>query len=118
MSKEQYPETIVGSSMRIEGELKSAGNVRIDGIVAGKVQTAGDLLVGKEASVDADLVAQNAVIAGVVKGNISVKNSLTILESGKLIGNVSCTTLGIREGAYFSGNCRMQESKQVEVSGE
>lgn len=118
MSKEQYPETIVGSSMRIEGELKSAGNIRIDGIVAGKIQTAGDLLVGKEASVDADLMAQNAMIAGIVKGNVSVKNSLLILETGKLIGNISCTSLSIREGAYFAGNCRMQESKQVEVSGE
>ncbi len=98
--------------MRIEGELKSNGNIRIDGIISGKVQTSADLIIGSSAQIDADLMAANAVIGGVVKGNVTVKNSLLIMETGKILGNVSCTSLGIREGAYFSGNCRMQEQKQ------
>lgn len=108
---EQHPETIVSAAMRIEGELKSAGNIRIDGIISGKVQTAADLVIGSNAQIDADLMALNAVIAGVVKGNVTVKHSLLILETGKVLGNISCSSLGIREGAYFSGNCRMQDSK-------
>ena len=111
MPKQEYPETIVGSSMRIEGELKSAGNIKIDGVVSGKVHTSADLLVGNNAQVDADLIAANAVIAGVVKGNVTVKESLKILETGKVIGNISCARLGISEGAYFSGACRMIEVK-------
>jgi cytoskeletal protein CcmA (bactofilin family) len=109
---EQNPETIVSSTMRIEGELKSSGNVKIDGIVSGKVHTSQDLIVGPNAQIDADLIAGNAVVGGVVKGNVTVKGSLLILETGKVIGNISCSNLGIREGAYFSGACRMQESKQ------
>lgn len=107
------PETIVSSAMRIEGELKSNGNIRIDGIISGKVQTSADLIIGSNAQIDADLTAQNAVIGGVVKGNVTVKNALLILETGKILGNITCNNLGIKEGAYFSGNCRMQESKQV-----
>ena len=108
---DQNLDTIVAAGMRIEGELKSSGNVRIDGIVSGKVHTAQDLMVGASAQIDADLIAGNAVIAGVVKGNVTVKGSLVIAESGKVIGNVSCSSLGIREGAYFSGACRMSEPK-------
>lgn len=118
MAKEQYPETIVGSSMRIEGELKSNGNIKIEGVVAGKVQTSQDLSIGPNAQVDADLLAQNAIIAGVVKGNVIIKNSLLLLENAKLVGNISCASLGIRQGAYFSGNCRMQEVKQAEEETE
>lgn len=111
--QEQFPETIVSSSMRIEGELKSNGNIKIDGIISGKVHTAQDLFIGPNAQIDADLIAANAVIAGVVKGNVTVKNSLVIAETGKVVGNISCISLGIREGAYFVGNCRMQETKQM-----
>ena len=112
--QEQNPETIVASSMRIEGELKSNGNIKIDGTVNGKIHTSQDLFVGQNAQIDADLVASNAVIGGVVKGNITVKASLVFLETAKVIGNISCGTLGIREGAYFSGACKMNETKQTE----
>ena len=111
--QQENPETIVSAGMRIEGELKSNGNVRIDGIVSGKIHTSQDLLIGPTAQIDADIVASNAVIAGIVKGNLTVKGSLMLLETTKLIGNINCGTLGIREGAYFSGACRMSEPKQI-----
>lgn len=107
----EYPETIVSSAMRIDGELKSGGNIRIDGVVSGKVQTAADLMIGVNAQIDADLIAANALIAGIVKGNVTVKHALQILETGKILGNIACSSLGIREGAYFSGACRMNEPK-------
>ncbi len=107
------PDTIVSSSMRIEGELKSNGNIDIDGIVTGKVHTSQNLIVGPNAQIDADVVAANASIAGIIKGNVLIKGHLQILETGKIIGNISCGTLGIREGAYFSGACKMSEPKQV-----
>lgn len=114
MAKEQNPETIVAASMRIDGELKSNGNVKIDGIVSGKVHTSHDLIVGSSAQIDADLIAANAFISGTVKGNITVKGSLMLAETAKVIGNISCGSLGIQEGAYFSGACRMNEQKQTE----
>lgn len=97
--------------MRIEGELKSSGNIKIDGIVSGKVHTSHDLTIGPNAQIDADLIAGNATIAGVVKGNITVKESLTISGSGKVIGNINCQSLHISQGAYFSGACKMAEPK-------
>lgn len=116
--EDQNPETIVATAMRIEGELKSNGNIRIDGIVSGKVHTTQDLMIGPNAQIDADLIANNAVVSGVVKGNMTVKNSLTITETGRVLGNISCGKLSIREGALFVGNCRMQENKREIVEEE
>ena len=110
-TQDSYPETIVSNSMRIEGELKSNGNIKIDGNITGKVHTSQDLSIGPNAEIDADLVANNAMIAGVVKGNVNVKGSLTITETGRLLGNVNCGQIAIERGAYFAGNCRMQEPK-------
>lgn len=115
---EQNPETIVATAMRIEGELKSSGNIRIDGIVSGKVHTTQDLFIGDSAQIDADLIAGNATIAGVVKGNVTIKNSLVIAATGRILGNISCGKLSIQDGALFIGNCRMQEPKQREIVEE
>ena len=115
-AKNDIPETIVSTGMRIEGELKSSGNIRIDGLVSGKVATSQDLMVGPTAQIDADVIAQNALIAGVVKGNVTIKNSLSIMETGKIIGNISCAQISIREGGFFTGNCRMNEPKITPVS--
>lgn len=112
-----YPDTVVSTGMRIEGELKSNGNIKIDGVISGKVHTSQDLEIGPNAQIDADLIANNALIAGIVKGNVTVRNSLQITESGKIFGNISCAGLGMRDGAFFNGNCRMQEPKtQVQVN--
>ena len=113
-----FNETVVSSSMRIEGELKSNGNIKIDGIISGKVHTSQDLMIGSNAQIDADVIASNAVIAGVVRGNVTVKNALLLSETAKIIGNINCGQLGIKEGAYFSGACRMQEPKVVANTSE
>ena len=82
MAKSQIQsETIVAAGMRIEGELKSNGNIRIDGVVSGKIQAAQDILIGSDAQIDADIAAENAVIAGSIEGNVNVKGSLLILET-------------------------------------
>jgi len=119
MSKDtQYAETIVSSSMHIDGELKSQGNIKIDGLVTGKVHTSQDLIIGSNAQIDADLIAGNASIAGIVKGNVTVKGILSIQATGKVIGNISCASLDISEGAYFSGTCKMAEPKPLAESKE
>lgn len=114
MARNDIPETIVSAGMRIEGELKSNGNIRIDGTVAGKVQTSQDLIIGPAASIEADVLANNAFVAGKVLGNVTVKTSLTITETGKVLGNISCSRIAIQEGGFFAGNCRMNETKPAE----
>lgn len=114
---ESYPETVVSAGMRIEGELKSNGDIKIDGIISGKVHTSQSLLIGPNAQIDADLIAANASIAGIVKGNVTIKHSLHLENTARIMGNISCGSLGISEGAYFSGACRMQEPKQMEAVG-
>lgn len=115
--REEYhddaPETIVGATVKIEGDLISEGNIKVDGLVAGKIKTSKNLFVGPMAKIDADVEAANAVLAGVIKGDVKIKESLIIQETGKIDGNISCARLAIAEGAHFSGSCTMPEAKDL-----
>lgn len=101
------PETVVGASVKIEGDLVSEGDIRVEGSVSGKIKTTKNLFVGQAANIEADIDAGNAVIAGQVKGEIKIKDNLLIQETGKVSGNISCARLSISEGARFTGSCTM-----------
>ena len=107
-------ESIVGPSVKIDGDLKSQGNLRIDGTVTGKVKTSQNLYVGESAHISADIEAENAVVAGAVQGNIKVSGSLTIARTGRLLGDIHCGTLQVEEGAYFIGKCSMRDRGDIE----
>jgi cytoskeletal protein CcmA (bactofilin family) len=102
-------ESIVGASVKIEGDLKSQGNLRIDGTVLGKVKTTQNLFVGESANISADVEAENVVVAGIVQGNIKASGALNISRTGRIHGDINCGTLQVEEGAYFVGKCSMKD---------
>lgn len=104
-------ESIVGPSVKIDGDLKSQGNLRIDGTVTGKVKTTQNLYVGESANIHADVEAENAVISGIVQGNVKVSGALVLGKNGRLLGDMICGTLQVEEGAYFAGKCSMKDSQ-------
>jgi cytoskeletal protein CcmA (bactofilin family) len=106
-------ESIVGPSVKIDGDLKSQGNLRIDGMVNGKVKTTQNLYVGESANITADVEAENAVISGIVQGNVKVSGALVLGKSGRLLGDMTCGTLQVEEGAYFAGKCSMKDTGNI-----
>lgn len=99
--------TIIGSETSFSGNITSQGTIRIDGRHTGEISTAGDLVVGENGNVEALVKARNALIAGVVKGNIEVSDKLELLSTAKVYGDIKVSTLTIGEGAVFRGACNM-----------
>ncbi len=116
--EETQAETIVGPSVKVEGELSSEGNVRIDGQVVGNVQTSQNLAVGEQAVISANVKALNAVIAGKIKGNITVDEALEITETGQIEGDITAKIISIAPGAIFRGQCQMPLSASQETAIE
>ncbi len=108
-------ETVVGHSVKLEGDFSSDENVRIDGSVSGTVKTNKNLLIGERASVEADVFADNATIAGRVNGNIDVKTKLELLETARIAGDIKAGVLSINAGAVFSGQCSMSTEQSGAV---
>ncbi len=101
-------ETVVGPSVKIQGDLNSEGNIRIEGGVVGKVQTTQSVHIGEAAKLSADVQAGNAIVAGEVQGNIKVTGNLILQGTARIAGDISCAILRVEDGAQFSGKCSMK----------
>ncbi len=101
-------ETVVGPSVKIQGDLNSEGNIRIEGGVVGKVNTTQSVHIGEAAKLAADVQAGNAIVAGEVQGNIKVTGNLILQASARIAGDISCGVLRVEDGAQFTGKCSMK----------
>ena len=99
--------TIVGVGARLEGNVVSAGSLRIDGQVKGQINADGDVELSPQSQVEADIRAQNVSVAGRFKGNILVKGKAHLARGGRVDGNITSKTLVIEEGGIFHGQSVM-----------
>jgi cytoskeletal protein CcmA (bactofilin family) len=99
--------TIVGAGARLEGNVVSAGNLRIDGQVKGQINADGDVVLSPQSQVEADIRAQNVSVAGRFKGNILVKGKAHLARGGRIDGNITSKTLVVEEGGIFHGQSNM-----------
>jgi len=99
--------TIVGTGARLEGNVVSAGSVRIDGQVKGQINADGDVTLSPPSQVEADIRAQNVSVAGRFVGNIVVKERAQLARGGRIDGNITSKTLVVEEGGVFHGQSIM-----------
>jgi cytoskeletal protein CcmA (bactofilin family) len=99
--------TIVGAGARLEGNVISAGSLRIEGQVKGQINAEGDVELAPTSLVEADIRAQNVVVAGRFKGNIVVKNKSHLARGGRVDGNITSKALVVEEGGIFHGQSIM-----------
>jgi len=109
-SLNQQAETVVGPSVKIQGDLNSDGNIKIEGFVTGKVKTSQSVFIMNGSHITADILAGNSVVAGEVQGNIKVSGHLILQSTAKITGDISCQILRVEDGAQFSGKCTMSAS--------
>jgi cytoskeletal protein CcmA (bactofilin family) len=100
-------ETVVGPSVKIQGDLNSEGNVKVEGQVAGKIKTSQSVFVNPGAKIAADVLAGNAVIGGEVQGNLKIAGHLILQSTARILGDIACQVLRVEDGASFSGKCTM-----------
>jgi cytoskeletal protein CcmA (bactofilin family) len=99
--------TIVGASAKLEGNVVSAGSLRIDGQVKGQINADGDVSLSPQSHVEADIRAQNVSVAGRFKGNIQVASRAHLARGGRIDGNITSKTLVVEEGGIFHGQSIM-----------
>lgn len=100
-------ETIIGPSVKVEGDFFGEGDVVVEGIVTGNLKTKNNLKVMEGAKIQAEIEAKNAFIAGEVLGNITVQNDLEITSSAKIKGDITTGLISIEKGAQINGKIIM-----------
>lgn len=106
-------ETIIGKESTFKGTIEANGTIRIDGKLEGQLNSSGDIIIGETGEVKAQIQARNALIAGMLHGNICISEKLELLSTGKVYGDIEAAVLSIGEGAVFKGNCKMKDGVTV-----
>lgn len=101
---------LIGAGTIITGDIKSNGDIRIDGTVTGSVNAKGKLVIGSTGNVDGEIICQNADFSGIIKAQVTVSELLSLKATAKLTGDVTTNKLAIEPGALFSGSCMMNNA--------
>jgi len=109
--KEIPEEKIIEINAQMDGSMTFSDpvNLKINGRYTGKLDTRGTLTIGPTAQVEANIVGENVIVAGKVKGNVVAKKMLVLMPTSSLHGDISTPKLNIVEGALFQGHCHMLE---------
>lgn len=98
---------IIGKGTVIEGNISTFGNIRIEGKILGNIKTKSKIAQGESSVIDGNIVAQNAELAGDIKGVIEVTDLLVLKPTAIINGDLITNKLVIEAGASFNGKCKM-----------
>lgn len=100
-------ETVIGSTVKVDGNFVGAGDVVVEGHVAGTLKTSKNLRVGAGAVIKADVEAANIWVAGEIRGHVKCGGKVELASSGKIFGNVDTTSIVVAHGAVLHGKVTM-----------
>ena len=104
------PDTLIGTNTTIRVEsLTGDDSIRIDGHVIGLISLQNTLINADDGPVDGNIEARDVIIAGEVNGNIRCTNSINIISTAKINGDVSGASIIIDEGAIINGKYTIRD---------
>jgi cytoskeletal protein CcmA (bactofilin family) len=99
--------TVIGSSIVIDGEISGEEAITILGTVKGKVAVAQGVVIEAGATVEADIEGQTVTVSGKVTGNVTAREKLELRPESKMVGNAKAPRIVVADGASFKGNVDM-----------
>lgn len=95
--------SILGRDIAITGDIKTDGDVQIDGRLDGNI-VAGTVTIGEQGAVNGKISAQNVHIRGKVTGKIE-STVVELSETANVQADLIQDQLTIANGAFFDGKC-------------
>ena len=100
---------IIGKSLVIKGEVEGSEPLQIEGRVEGSLAFSGNYVsIGRDGVVAANVVAQEVVIRGTLRGNLTISDRVEIHGGGSVVGDIAARRISIENGAHFQGSIDMR----------
>lgn len=103
-------QNIIAKGTKIVGDFFSEGDLRVDGIIEGNIQTPGKVVVGKDGEISGKLSCSNAYFEGKLTGTLELSGTLTLKSTAHIEGDVITEKLAVEPGATFNVTCEMKSS--------
>ena len=96
--------TVIGRGTVIEGTIRVAGRVQVDGQIDGTLIAEGHVSVGPTGSIQGEVVSEELAVGGRVEGRVTVSNHLHIAPGGSARGEVRYGSLQVDRGGVIDGS--------------
>jgi cytoskeletal protein CcmA (bactofilin family) len=94
---------VLSSDVEIKGTVRFQHDLIVDGKIVGEIHSAGNLTVGENARIEAEIKTGTIIIYGKVHGNLTATERVELKASAEVIGDIVSKTLTIEAGAIFVG---------------
>jgi len=109
-------DSVIAVDDHLEGTFTSRGTVVVKGSVKGRIEAV-QVRIEDGASVDADVIVDEAIIAGTFTGNLTCRERLEARSSGRISGRVETFKLMLHEGASVEGEMHMLTEAPTDAAG-
>ncbi len=99
-------DSVIAKDDHLEGTFTSRGTVVVMGSVKGRIEAV-QVRIEDGAKVDADVIVDEAIVAGEFTGNLTCRERLEARASGRINGRVETYKLMLHEGASVEGEMHM-----------
>jgi cytoskeletal protein CcmA (bactofilin family) len=103
--------SIIGPGMRVVGDCDTEGTIRIEGLVQGTVRASKAVVIGKDGTVEGDVLTQDAVIGGKVTGSVVAESRLELQATCVVDGEIRARRIKLDEGGRVNGTVHTGEVK-------
>jgi cytoskeletal protein CcmA (bactofilin family) len=103
---------LISNGTEIIGDIKSTGDIRIDGFLTGNLNIKGKVVIGPTGKISGEVICKNSEVSGFIEGKITVEQLLSLKASSTILGDIATSKLSIEPGAKFSGNCKMIDDEK------
>jgi len=108
-------DTIIGSSVVINGPITTKKDIRVEGKVNGDIISKGSVFIGPYSVIEGSVTGKNVTVCGTVNGDVFSKGRVIITDRACVNGNLSMDNLIMDEGAVFNGISSMRGNKISDI---
>ena len=94
---------VLSTDVEIKGTVKFTNDLVVDGRIEGEISSDGNLTVGENARIKAEIRTATVVVYGKVHGNMTATDRVELKASAEVVGDIKAKTLSIEAGAIFVG---------------
>ena len=103
--------SVIGAKTVVEGTLKGYELLRIDGLVKGRVESDGKVIIGRGGMVEGTVDAVEIYVGGTVNGELYASEKVEANPTGEIYGDICTKRLIVDDNAVFEGRCRMPKNE-------
>jgi cytoskeletal protein CcmA (bactofilin family) len=108
--------TLIAREDRFEGTIRVHKLIRIAGWFKGRLE-APSVIIEQGGNVNAEIIADDVVVAGEYTGNLLCRKRLEVQATGKVSGRLETLKLVLQEGAAMDGEIHMTKPGETPGTG-